>query len=113
MECYTCFGCGTKTEVVRIIGFFKESRSVTSTESTCRVLFNDMAEHRPILKNNENTSFLVLNQTFYIQKRYRTPYNRFLVFTVFCVARRKGKTHDEENATRECNVQASHKKYLV
>jgi len=40
---FTCYGCETKTALVRILVIFYS---------------NDMADHRPTLKNNQNTYFL-------------------------------------------------------
>jgi len=37
-------------------------RSATSMESSRRELLNDMAEHRPVLKNNQNTHYSVIFQ---------------------------------------------------
>jgi len=55
-ECYTSFGYETKTGVVRILVDFQHSPMLTtSMESSRRDLLNDMAERRPILKNNQNT----------------------------------------------------------
>jgi len=46
----------TKTGVVRILAIFQHRLcSATSMESSRGDLLNDMAEHRPILKNNQNT----------------------------------------------------------
>jgi len=43
--------------------FFKiDLCSATSTESSRRDLLNDMAEHRPILKNNQNTLYSLIFQ---------------------------------------------------
>ena len=51
-ECYICFECETKSEVVRILViFFTDLRSATSIESSRRDLFNDMTEDRYVLKN--------------------------------------------------------------
>jgi len=55
-ECYTCFGYVTKAGVVRILVIFDiDVCSATSFESFRRDLLNDMAERRPISKNNRNT----------------------------------------------------------
>jgi len=56
----TCFRCETKTGVERSLVIFKHTVdlcSATSMESSPRDLFNDMAEQRPILKNNQNTYY--------------------------------------------------------
>jgi len=43
--------------------FFKiDQCSATSIESSRRVLSNDMAEHRSILKNNQNTTYFLIFQ---------------------------------------------------
>jgi len=55
-ECCTCFGYETKTGIVRIL---LDLCSATSIESCCRDL-NAMDEHRPILKNNQNTYHPIL-----------------------------------------------------
>ena len=49
-----------KRGVVRILDFFQHTVgrcSATSMESSRRDLLNDMAEHRSILKNNQNTYY--------------------------------------------------------
>ena len=44
---------------MRILVIFQDSLcSATSMESSRRDVLNDMAEHRPTLKNNQNTSYL-------------------------------------------------------
>ena len=63
-ECYTCFECQTKTGVVRILIFFNpDVCSATSMESSRQDLLNDMAKHRAILKNNQNTYYPRLSFT--------------------------------------------------
>jgi len=47
----TCFACKTKTGL-RILVVFQQR---PLKESSRRYLFNDMAEHGSILKNNQNT----------------------------------------------------------
>jgi len=55
-ECYTCFGYETKTGVVRIWLFFKIGLcSAISFKRSRRELSIDVAEHRPMLKNYQNT----------------------------------------------------------
>jgi len=51
--------------VVRILVIFQHTVylcSGTSMESSHRDLLNDMAEHRPILKNNQNTLYSLIFQ---------------------------------------------------
>jgi len=53
---YTCYGYDAKTGVVRILVIFKiDLCSVTSFKRSWRDLSIDVAEHRSILKNNQNT----------------------------------------------------------
>jgi len=57
-EYYTCFGDEAKTGVVRTVlrEFFNiHLCSATSIESSRRDPLNDVAEHRSILKTNQNT----------------------------------------------------------
>jgi len=53
-ECYTCFGCETKTGVVNIYRlFFKIGLcSAISFKMSRRELSIDVAEHRPMIKKN-------------------------------------------------------------
>jgi len=63
-------GYETKTGEVRTSVIFNVERSsATSMESSRRDLLNDVAEQRPILKNNQNTSLF----WFYTQNRYSIP----------------------------------------
>ena len=55
-EFCTCFGCDTKTGVFWLF-FMIDLCSATSMESSRRGLLNDQAEHRPILKSNQNTHY--------------------------------------------------------
>jgi len=52
-EWYTCFWYEIKTGVVCIVVFNIDLCSATSIESSRRNILNDMAEHRPILENNQ------------------------------------------------------------
>jgi len=56
-ECYTCFGYKTKSGVVCILIIFqcRPMFSHINMESSRRDLWNDMAEHRSILENTQNT----------------------------------------------------------
>jgi len=57
-ECHTCFGCETKTVVVRIMVIFKIGLcSAISFKRSRRELSIDVAEHRPMLKNFQNTNY--------------------------------------------------------
>jgi len=52
------FGCETKTGVEHVLVFFNINLcSATSMESSRRDLFNDVADHESILKNNQNTYY--------------------------------------------------------
>ena len=79
-ECFTCFGCETKTAVICILVIFQHGSTVclaTSKKSPCRDLLNDLAEHRPILKKG------LCPFWFHTQNRYRSPLKQ--VFRCYCV----------------------------
>jgi len=57
-KCYTCFGCETKTGVVRKLFFKLGLCSAISFERSRRELSIDVAEHRSVLENDQNTLYL-------------------------------------------------------
>ena len=62
-KCYTCFVYESITGEVRILVIFNTDLcSATSMEISSRDLSNDMAEHRPISKNNQNTHYSLIFQ---------------------------------------------------
>jgi len=54
-KCCTCFGCETKTGVVRILVIFQLCSAISFKRSR-RELFIDVAERWSILKNYQNTT---------------------------------------------------------
>jgi len=57
-ECYICFGCETKTGVVRILLIFKIGLcSATSLKRSWWELSIDVVEHRSRLNNYQNTPY--------------------------------------------------------
>jgi len=54
-----CFGFETKMGLVRILVYFYDRPvcSVTSIDSSCRDLLNNVAEHESILKINQNKNY--------------------------------------------------------
>jgi len=65
--------------------FFKiDLCSATSIESSRRDLLNDMAEHRLILKNEQNT----FPFWFHIQNRYSIPRNGVFIFIMLYTVNR-------------------------
>jgi len=59
-ECYTCFGCKNKTGMVPILVIFQDRSmhcSAIAFERSWRELSMDVAEHRSILKHEQNMNF--------------------------------------------------------
>ena len=73
-------GLSRKITKIRTTPLFYEAELslATSMESSRRDLLNDMAEHRPILKNNRNT-----HQVSHPKPIYSIPQNGVFVFTVY------------------------------
>jgi len=63
-ECYTCFGCETKTGVVRALVIFQGLCSAISFERSRRELFIDVAKHGSMLKNYQNTLYACFSFIF-------------------------------------------------
>jgi len=82
-ECYTCFGCETKTGVERRVFLFFKIRLCSaipvSLKRSRRELSIGMAENRSTLKDYQNT---LPPFWFHTQNRYSTPQNGGFVFTV-------------------------------
>jgi len=80
---YTCFGCETKTEYYVFWLFFRiDLRSATSMESSRQDLWNDVAEHRSILKHNQNMQYPRFS-FLPAPNRYSIPYNGCFVWFSF------------------------------
>jgi len=79
-ECYTCFSCETKKGMVRIFVILQDIIcSGISLKRSRRELSIDVAEHRSMLKNYQNTHNPRLS---FKPKTGTIPQNGFLFFTV-------------------------------
>jgi len=85
---YTSFGCETETGVVRISVIFQEVDCVQPHQG--KALLDDEAEHRSILKNNQNANCTCL---IFISKTVSILLHGCFVFNVesFCFGRYFGE----------------------
>jgi len=57
-----CFGYENKRGVARVLVIFEDRPSASLMKSSRRDLSNYMAEHRSILKNNQNTQYSLISR---------------------------------------------------